>query len=222
MTLSVAAQAGQRAASFSLRRLRAGAAVRIAFGVVWAIDAVFKWLPGFIHGQTLSDELGAASDVRTPVVHQWILLWHAIGTSHPQAFAVSVAVVESLIAICLLLGAFSNAVFIGSALYSLGIWSAAEAFGLPWNAPGITDLGPSVAYIAASLVLFVAAAGATWSVDGWLRPRLGKLAWLASPTVAELAGQPAARGAMRSRAGTSGQTANGGQTASGGQPAPVS
>lgn len=113
-TLSVAASAGQRAASFSLRRLRAGAAVRIAFGVVWP-----------------------------------------------------------------------------SALYSFGICSAAEAFGLPWNAAGVTDLGPSVAYIAASLVLFVAAAGATWSVDGWLRPRLGPLAWLASPTAAELAGQPA-------------------------------
>ncbi|HEY2552840.1 MAG TPA: hypothetical protein VGI64_19900 [Streptosporangiaceae bacterium] len=48
-----------------------------------------------------------------------------------------------------------------------------------------------MACIAASLVLFVAAAGATWSLDGWLRPRPGPLAWLASPTAAELAGQPA-------------------------------
>jgi hypothetical protein len=47
----------------------------------------------------------------------------------------------------------------------------------------MTDLGPSVGYIFASLALFFAAAGSTWSVDGWLRPRLGAFAWLAAPAV---------------------------------------
>ena len=54
------------------------------------------------------------------------------------------------------------------------------------STPGLTDLGPSVAYIIASLVMLFAAAGATWSVDGWLRPRMGRFAWLCSPSPDEL------------------------------------
>jgi nitrite reductase (NO-forming) len=153
--------------------------MRIAFGVLWTIDAVFKWLPGFIHGQTLGDELGAGGKVRTPVIHQWILLWHAIGTSHPGAFAIATAVIESCIALGLLFGVFSNLVFVGSALWSFGIWSAGEAFHLPWTTPGMTDLGPSAAYWIASLALLFAAGGAMWSLDGWVRPRLGRLGFLA-------------------------------------------
>ncbi|MDF3294134.1 hypothetical protein [Streptomyces silvisoli] len=171
----------------ALRRLHAAAAVRIGFGLVWAIDASFKWLPAFIHGKTLNDELGKAAAIHTPVIHQWIQLWHDAGTADPRAFAVGTALVESCIALGMIFGVFTNLVFIGSAVFSFGIWSAAEGFHLPWTKPGITDLGPSVAYIFASLALFTAFAGATWSLDTRLRPALGRLAWLASPTAAEVA-----------------------------------
>jgi uncharacterized membrane protein YphA (DoxX/SURF4 family) len=177
------------APSLTRRRLHGAATLRIIFGMIWSIDASFKFLPGFVHGQTLGKELGAAADVHTQVIHQWILLWHNVGTTNPAAFAIGTGVIESLIALCLLTGAFSNVAFIGSAVFSFGIWSAAEGFHLPWTKPGITDLGPSVAYIFASLLLFVACAGATWSVDGWLRPRLARLglAWMSSKSLAELA-----------------------------------
>ncbi|MDT7558120.1 MAG: hypothetical protein QOI68_2590 [Pseudonocardiales bacterium] len=162
-----------------LRRLHAAALVRIAYGLVWAIDASFKWLPGFIHGQTIADELGGAKKIHTPLVHEWISMWSAIGSVNPGAFAAGTAVVETVIAVCLLLGLFSNAVFVGSAIFSFGIWSAAEGFHLPWSRPGITDLGPSVGYIIASLALLYACAGATWSLDSRLHGRLGRFAWLA-------------------------------------------
>jgi hypothetical protein len=87
------------------------AVVRILFGVIWAIDATFKWLPGFIHGQTLGHELGAAADVHTPIVHQWISMWHSIGTANPSAFAIGTAIIETLIAIGLIGGAYSNLVW---------------------------------------------------------------------------------------------------------------
>ncbi|HEX3788396.1 MAG TPA: hypothetical protein VHW44_11090 [Pseudonocardiaceae bacterium] len=161
-----------------LRRLHGAAVVRIVFGLVWAIDASFKWLPGFVHGETLDDELGGAKKIQTPVVHQWIELWHAVASSDPAAFAVGTAIIETLIALGLIFGVFTNLVCLGSAVFSFGIWSAAEGFHLPWTKSGITDLGPSVAYIFASLALFFAVAGATWSLDTRLRPRLGKLAWL--------------------------------------------
>jgi thiosulfate dehydrogenase [quinone] large subunit len=47
----------------------------------------------------------------------------------------------------------------------------------------MTDLGPSAGYLFASLALFFAAAGSTWSVDRWLRPRLGVLTWAAASPV---------------------------------------
>jgi nitrite reductase (NO-forming) len=177
------ATAASAAFTPSVRRLHAAAVVRILFGCVWAIDAVFKVLPGFVHGQTLGDELGKGAQVHTPVIHQWIQLWHAIGTAHPQAFAIGTGVVESCIALGLILGAFSHLVLLGSAVFSFGIWSAAEGFHLPWTKPGMTDLGPSVGYVVASLGLYLAFAGATWSVDRYLRPRLGRLAPLAGRTV---------------------------------------
>jgi thiosulfate dehydrogenase [quinone] large subunit len=167
--------------AFGTRRLHGAAIVRILFGLVWLIDAIFKWMPGFIQGQTLPDELGGAAKVQIPVIHEWMQLWNTIGLADPPAFAAFIGVLETLVAVALILGAFSNVAFIGSAILSLGIWTGAEGMHLPWFTPGQTDLGPSVGYIFASLGLFFAAAGSTWSVDALLAPRLGRLSWLASP-----------------------------------------
>ncbi len=175
--------AAARAVPFGRGWFRGAAVVRILFGVLWAADATFKWLPGFIGGQTLPDELGKAAKVDTPVVHEWLQLWNTIGLANPSAFAIVIAILETLVALALILGAFSNAAFIGSAALSFGIWSGAEGFHLPFK-DGMTDLGPSVGYIFASLALFFAAAGSAWSFDTWLRPRLGRLALLTSPKVA--------------------------------------
>jgi thiosulfate dehydrogenase [quinone] large subunit len=167
---------------FSRRWLHGAAIVRILFGVLWAIDATFKWLPGFIGGQTLSDELGKSADVSVPVVHEWLVMWNSVGMANPGGFAVFIAIIETLAALALIFGVFSNAAFIGTAILSFGIWSGAEGFHLPFK-DGMTDLGPSVGYIFASLALFFAAAGSTWSADTWLRTKLGKFKWLAAPVV---------------------------------------
>ena len=169
-------------AVFGRRWLRGAAAVRILFGVLWAADASLKWQPGFIHGQTLHAELGKVSKVNTPVIHQWLALTHTVGMANPPVFAMGIAIIETLAALALIFGVLSNAAFIGTAMLSFGIWSGAEAFHLPFKS-GMTDLGPSVGYIFASLALFFAAAGSTWSVDRWLRPRLGPFAWVAAPAV---------------------------------------
>jgi uncharacterized membrane protein YphA (DoxX/SURF4 family) len=167
---------------FGVRWLHGAAIVRILFGVLWAADAIFKWLPGFIGGQTLSDELGKADKVDTPVVHQWLQMWNGLGMANPAGFALFIAIIETLVALALIFGVFSNVAFIGSAILSFAIWSGAEGFHLPFK-DGMTDLGPSVGYIFASLALFFAAAGSTWSVDVWLRTKLGRLSWLAAPEV---------------------------------------
>ena len=165
---------------FGTRWLHRAAIVRILFGVLWSFDAGFKWLPGFRGGQTLPDELSRAAKVHTPVVHQWLQLWNAVALLNPGAFATVMAILETLAALALVFGVLSNVAFIGTAVLSFGIWSGAEGFHLPFHG-GMTDLGPSAGYVFASLALFFAAAGSTWSVDTWLRPRLGRFAWLAAP-----------------------------------------
>jgi thiosulfate dehydrogenase [quinone] large subunit len=158
-------------------RLHGAAVVRILFGLLWAADATFKWLPGFIHGQTVARDLNPAA-VPTPVIHQWLEVWHAAAAPAPAAMAVAIAVIETLIAVGMVFGILSNLVFVGSAAYSFGVWTAPEHLHLPWMS-GNTDLGPSVGYMLASLALLFAAAGATWSVDVVIRPHLGPLAPLA-------------------------------------------
>lgn len=166
----------------SVRRAHGLAVVRILFGVVWAIDAFFKWLPGFRDPATIEKELGGhLKTVQTPVLHQWMAMWHSLGTASPSAFAYTTATLETLVALCLILGLFSNGVFIGSALLSFGIWTTAEGAGLPYKY-GKTDIGTSIAYVVVSLALLFAAAGATWSLDSRIRDRVGgRLSWLISP-----------------------------------------
>jgi thiosulfate dehydrogenase [quinone] large subunit len=131
----------------------------------------------------MPNELGKAADVQVVGEHQWLQLWNTVGLAHPGAFAMAIAIIESLAALTLILGALSNAAFIGTALLSFGIWSGAEGFHLPFHS-GMTDLGASAGHIFASLARFFAAAGSTCSVDTWLRPQLGRFAWLAAPAVA--------------------------------------
>jgi uncharacterized membrane protein YphA (DoxX/SURF4 family) len=133
-----------RSVVFGRRRLRGAAVVRILFGVLWACDASFKWQPGFIHGQTLPDELGKVSQVDTPVIHQWLALTNMVGMADPSVFAVVIAIIETLAALALIFGVLSNAAFVGSAILSFGIWSGAEAFHLPFHS-GMTDLARSTA-----------------------------------------------------------------------------
>lgn len=163
--------------AFAERRL--AAVLRIVFGVVWAVDAALKWRPDYLGGGVLAHQFGLHHDVGTPVVRQWIDLWQHVTATAPAGWAVATAVLESLIALGLLTGTLSNVVYVGSALYSFGVWSAAEAFGLPWSAPGVTDVGPSAGYILAALLLLACPGTSLWSVDRVLRPRLGRYRWLA-------------------------------------------
>ena len=165
-------------AKSSIGRRRLAGVLRIVFGVVWAIDAALKWRPDFLHGRVFAHQFGIHDQITTPVIRQWIDLWQYIAAVAPTGMGVGTAIVETLIAVSLLTGTLLNVVYVGSAVYSFGIWSAAEAFGLPWSAAGATDIGPSIGYIIAALALLAAPGNAMWSADRVLRPRLGKYGWL--------------------------------------------
>jgi len=56
--------------------------LRIAFGIVWAIDASFKWAPDFIIG--FSGTLTGALDGQPAWIQAWIKLWSNIVSVDPH------------------------------------------------------------------------------------------------------------------------------------------
>ena len=160
------------------RQAKAIALLRIAFGVIWAVDAALKWLPSFAP-RTMMDELEEASAGQPAPVQAWIGAWMRLLEFNPDVFGMLLALAETAIAVGLLGGAFTTAVCAAGGALSLMIWSTGEGFGGPYG-DGATDVGASLVYVPLFAVLAVIGAGGTWGVDRWLQPRLGRLGWLSS------------------------------------------
>lgn len=118
-------------------------ALRIGFGLIWGIDAGLKWLPGFRN--SFVDMLNGLAAGQPGWLKPWFELWS--GLPHPEAMALaySVAVVETLIALAVIVGFARKVTYLTGAAYSLMIWATAEGFGGPYRA-GATDIGTSIIY----------------------------------------------------------------------------
>lgn len=182
-------------------------ALRIAFGVIWAVDAALKWTPGFRAGY-LGDLTGAAKG-QPGWLQPWFHFW--ISLQHPTTlFVYLVAVVETLIAAALILGFARKLTYISAAVFSFLIWSTAEGFGGPYTA-GSADVGTSIIYVVVFLGLLALSAyagPARYSVDHWLEQRLSwwwRLAEVHHRVAAHTADAPfgpAPDGSSRDPAGT--------------------
>ncbi|WP_308465353.1 hypothetical protein [Rathayibacter soli] len=162
----------------TVQKRRTVAIVRIAFGLIWAVDAGLKWLPSFAQ-HTLLAKLSEVGDGQPAPVHAWIDSWTRLVATDPRAFAILLALAESLIAIGLLTGSLTNAVCSAGAVLSMTIWTTGEGFGGPYG-DGATDVGASPAYVIAFALLGVVGAGGAWGFDRWLHSKLGRMAWLSS------------------------------------------
>jgi len=151
--------------------------LRILFGLVWAIDAWFKWQPGFVNN--FKDYLASAQQNQPWPVHHWIGFWVNTAGVDPTAFAYLVAVAETAIALALILGVFMNLTSVLGVLLTVVIWSTAEGFGGPYQA-GSTDIGAAIIYALVFAGLFLSSAGLYYGLDRWLTPKIGKLGVLAS------------------------------------------
>lgn len=158
-------------------RVKGIGVLRIAFGIIWAIDAWFKWQPGFQNN--FVSYLTGALDGQPGLAHAWINFWIRVVQVNPLLFARFEALGETAIAICLILGVFGNLTNIGGFFLSLMIWSTAEGFGGPYM-PGSTDIGTAIIYAIAFVGLFLSSSGLYLGVDRWLTPRLGRWSFLAS------------------------------------------
>ncbi len=151
--------------------------LRIVFGVVWAIDAQFKWQPAFVDGFT--GYLSSAMSGQPHAIEAWIGFWLDMVQVEPYLFARLTAICETLLAISLILGLFTNVACAGGAMLALMIWSVPEGFGGPYAA-GATDIGTSIIYVFVFAALFLSSAGSHLGVDQYLGPKLGRWAILAS------------------------------------------
>jgi uncharacterized membrane protein YphA (DoxX/SURF4 family) len=151
--------------------------LRIIFGFVWALDAYFKWLPGFF--SQFVDYLSSAAKDQPTWIQAWITFWIRWVKVDPHVFAHVTAIGETAVALGLIFGIFSNLTYLGGVLLSLVIWTTAEGFGGPYQA-GSTDIGAAIIYVIVFAGLFLSNAGRIWGLDPALSPHLGRWAWLAS------------------------------------------
>ncbi len=117
--------------------------LRIAFGIVWAIDAAFKWMPAFLNG--LPDMIGGSIADQPVLIANVLTLCLKIISIEPHFFAVLIALTESALAIGLILNVFPKTIYTFGFIYSLFVWGIPESFGGPYAA-GSTDVGTGIIY----------------------------------------------------------------------------
>jgi nitrite reductase (NO-forming) len=146
--------------------------LRIAFGVIWLIDATLKWLPGF-RSSYMSVIMGEAQG-QPGWLRPWFDFW--IRFQHPDAvfLAYLAAVIETLIALALIAGFARKLTYLSAIAFSLLIWGTAEGFGGPYTS-GASDIGTAIIYavvFGGLLMLSYYGGPARYSADYYLEKKI--------------------------------------------------
>jgi nitrite reductase (NO-forming) len=150
----------------------AAAGVRAAFGVVMAVDAYLKWQPAFAAHYV--GYLQNAANAQPPWLAPWFNFWLRVVPPNAGFFIGATRLIETAVAIGLLLGLARRFTYLLGVVFSLLIWSTAEGFGGPYTS-GATNLGPALVYalVFVALTLFARILGSTpYSVDYHIARRL--------------------------------------------------
>ncbi|MFZ0090545.1 MAG: hypothetical protein WAL63_13610 [Solirubrobacteraceae bacterium] len=158
-----------------------GTIVRLLFGVIWTIDAVLKWLPGYRH--TYLSNLKTAAQGQPSFLHGWFHFWIQLQSGAPTLFATLTGLMETGLAVVLILGVARRAGYTVGAAYSLLIWAVGEGFGGPYTS-GATDIGTGIIYTMMFISLLAFAPPARrerLSLDRLLVKRIGWWRYVAEP-----------------------------------------
>jgi len=145
---------------------------RIVFGLIWGIDAVLKWLPGF--RSTYVAAITGVAKGQPAWLAWWFDFWVKLQTPRPNFFAYVVAILETLVAVAIILGFARKLTYISSAVLGVVIWSVAEGFGGPYMS-GSSDIGTAIIYALVSmglLALCYYVGASRYSVDYYLERRI--------------------------------------------------
>jgi uncharacterized membrane protein YphA (DoxX/SURF4 family) len=147
------------------------ATVRIAFGVIWAIDAIFKFEPVFYRSLLVMIK---ATDAGEPHwLNPWFNTWYRIIGANPHLFAVIIIILETLISLSLILGIARRMNYALAAVFSFIIWGVGEAFGGPYVS-GSTDVGAGIIYVLLFILLYYVdgVIPASWNLDTNISKRI--------------------------------------------------
>jgi uncharacterized membrane protein YphA (DoxX/SURF4 family) len=159
-------------------------ALRITFGMIWLIDAVLKWLPGFRAGYM--GMISGAGQGQPGWLKPWFSFWTTLQHPHPSVYAYVVAILETLVAVAVITGFARKLTYVTAAAFSVVIWAAAEGFGGPYTS-GASDIGTAIIYALVFMCLLTLAAYTgpdTYSVDHYLEKKISwwwKVAELGRP-----------------------------------------
>ncbi|HKT31627.1 MAG TPA: multicopper oxidase domain-containing protein [Gammaproteobacteria bacterium] len=127
-------------------------ALRVAFGIIWAIGAALTWSPdfavhyvGYLHNAATGQPGWSAG---------WFNLWIAVVTPHAGLFIWATRIIETLLAFALIAGLGRRTLYVLGALFSLLVWSTAGGFGGPYTV-GATNTGTAISYV----LIFIALIG---------------------------------------------------------------
>jgi uncharacterized membrane protein YphA (DoxX/SURF4 family) len=156
--------------------------LRVAFGVVWALDAYLKWQPDFI--RQYGADVASAAHGQPDLLRPWFHFWRHLVAYSPHTFAYATAATETLIALCLVLGLARRSLYIGGAFLSFAVWTIPEGFGGSFLA-GATDIGTAIMYVLVFLALYsletLPAATQAWALDRIIERRVHWWPLLAEP-----------------------------------------
>jgi nitrite reductase (NO-forming) len=137
---------------YSLWADTAAAAIRIAFGLIWAMDAYLKWRPVFFNNYL--SYITSIANGQPQWLLPWFNLWISLITPDPSLFAWLTRLAETTIAVGLLFGLGRKWIYVLGGVFALFIWSIPEGFGGPY-VPGATDIGAGLIYVLVFITLIV-------------------------------------------------------------------
>jgi uncharacterized membrane protein YphA (DoxX/SURF4 family) len=151
--------------------VRLAAALRVAFGLVWAVDAILKWLPGFRN--SFGTMLDQAAKAQPGWLRPMFDLWTGLSHWEVTALATVSAATETFLALALISGFARKSVYLLGAGYSMVIWAMGEGFGAPYQS-GSTDVGAALiyAFVFAALFLVDRSGPNAYSLDAYLETRV--------------------------------------------------
>lgn len=146
-------------------------ALRVAFGLVWAVNAALTWTDAFAINYV--GYLHNAASGQAGWSAWWFQMWIDLVTPHPMLFVWLTRIIETALAIALLVGFARRTVYVLGALFSLLVWSTAEGFGGPY-AVGATNMGAGIVYVLVFIALLVInsrSGSSPYSLDHYLEQR---------------------------------------------------
>src|ERR1700676_1770896 len=127
--------------------------LRVVFGLVWLVDAFFKWQPGF--RSNFAAVIQGMANTQPGGVRAWFQFWAFIATNTGHLLADLTAVSETTIAVALILGVARRPLYVLGALYALFVWAVGEGFGGPYALGTSTDVGAALIYTLVFACLFI-------------------------------------------------------------------